>query len=29
MGFKIYLQRSDASHDIFKGDTDILYKETP
>ena len=23
------VQRSDASHDIFKGDTEILYIETP
>ena len=22
------IQRSDASHDIFKGDTEILYIET-
>ena len=28
-GFRISIQRCDASHDIFKGDTEISYKETP
>ena len=28
-GFLKYIQRCDASHDIFKGDTEISYKETP
>ena len=27
--FKKIVQRCDASHDIFKGDTEISYKETP
>ena len=25
----LYIQRCDASHDIFKGDTEISYIETP
>ena len=27
--FKSNVQRCDTSHDIFKGDTEISYKETP